>query len=122
MQTPIKMTAPPNEDQEAAFLSLCNPETNRLRHPIESKEGGEALATLNRATRKNLLQLKDCTNYAISSTILQGACLLAAVFSQLDIMATPWVGPYSPLAERTVSVLSSFAGTKLHTVSTRVTL
>ena len=103
-------------EQVQAFTSLCDIETARLRVSLSSPQGVKAIATLNRVTTQSILLLSDVTRYEVGCTLCQGACLLVAVFWQLQLMGSAWCGPECGLGKQAVSLLSSFQGTAKTTV------
>lgn len=98
--------------QEAAFAELCDMETSRLKAPIRSKHSCESIKKLNRATAKSTSLIAKVKNYAIGTTLCQGACLLVAVFWQLAVMVPTWCGPPADLGRSSVHILASYPGTQ----------
>lgn len=96
---------------EAAFESLCDVKTGRLKHRVCSKSCVEAIKALNRATAKSVLLLTSINRYAIGCTLCQGVCLIAAVFWHLGLMVPAWTGPTAKLSDSSVHILATFTRT-----------
>ena len=98
-------------EQKAAFESLCDVRTCRLKHRVCSTSCLEAIAALNRATAKAVLLVTAINRYAIGCTLCQGVCLITAVFWHLGLMVPAWSGPACKLSDKAVHILATFAGT-----------
>lgn len=106
--------------QETAFKQLCDAKTSELLLPIGRGPGREALLKLNRATEETFRHLSHITHYTVGSTLSQGACLLVAVLSELDLMVPAWSGPPADFSKHAVQILQGFssrAGMKVRLLS-----
>lgn len=97
-------------EQEEAFETLFDTSSASLKHPIGSDEGLQAIATLNRATARAITSVADVSRYAVGCTLCQGACLLAGVFRQLEILESAWCGPVSKLGVNAVRLMPPLNG------------
>lgn len=95
--------------QETAFKELCDAKTSELLIPIGSGPGREALLKLNRATEETFRHLSHITHYTVGSTLSQGACLLVAVLSELELMVPAWSGPPAQISQHAVQILQGFS-------------
>lgn len=102
----------PANSPMSAFARVCDVKTNRLLQPVCSPAGRKALAELNNCTAHHVNAMADAVTFTVTMTLSQGACLLAGVFEQVELLTGSWCGPECKLSKRSLTVLRPFKGTK----------
>lgn len=104
-----KQASPPTT-VENPFKVLCDWKTTRLKLPLGHPQARAALWRLNKGSTEKMRNLTANLQFSVAATLVQGACLLMAVFRQMDLLQPAWCGPQADLSKHAVHVLRAVKG------------
>lgn len=104
-------------DPNSAFKALCDWKTSSLRLPLGHPQARAALRDINHGAASKIRALSEGLQFNVAAVLVQGACLLMAVFKELGMLESAWCGPPAELRKDAVHVLKSLKGTATEKVT-----